>query len=202
LIGSYERGVVIDIGTGDGGFVYQSARQFPEKFFIGIDANPSVLVKLSEKIHRKPAQGGVGNARFVHAAAEELPSELNGVAGEVYVHFPWGSLLRAVATGDEVVLCNLRRICAPQARLKIFMSLDAARDRSEIERLGLPPISPVFLNTVLRPRYEQAGFEILETEMLSDVAWTELRTSWAKRLRDNKQRSLIYICARAVELKI
>jgi len=138
---------------------------------------------------------------FVQAAAEALPSELNGVAGEVYVHFPWGSLLRAVVTGDEVVLRNLRRICAPQARLKIFMSLDAARDRSEIERLGLPQMSPVFLNTVLRPRYEQAGFEILETEMLSDVAWTELRTSWAKRLRENEKRSLIYIGARAGELK-
>jgi len=91
----------------------------------------------------------VANALFVHAAAEALPSELNGVAGEVYVHFPWGSLLRAVATGDEVVLRHLRRICAPQARLKIFMSLDSARDRSEIERLGLPQISPAFLRTAL-----------------------------------------------------
>jgi len=160
------------------------------------------LIKLSEKIHRKPAQGGVANALFVHAAAEALPSELNGVAGEVYVHFPWGSLLRAVVAGDEAVLRNLRRICAPQARLKIFMSLDSARDRSEIERLGLPQISPVFLHTVLRPRYEQAGFEILAAERLSDAAGTELRTSWAKRLRENKQRSLIYIGARAVELKI
>jgi len=138
----------------------------------------------------------------VHAAVEALPSELNGVAGEVYVHFPWGSLLAAVATGEEAVLCNLRRICAPQARLKIFMSLDSERDRSEIERLGLPQMSPVFLKTVLRPRYEKAGFEILEAEMLSDFARPEIRTSWAKRLRDNKQRALIYICARAVELKI
>jgi 16S rRNA (adenine(1408)-N(1))-methyltransferase len=181
--------------------VYQSARQFPEKFFIGIDANSSALVKLSEKMHRKPAQGGVANALFVQAAAEELPAELNGVAGEVYVHFPWGSLLCAVATGDNLVLGNLRRICAPRARLKIFMSLDFERDRSEIERLGLPQISPEFLNTVLRSRYENAGFEILEAEMLSGVAWPEIRTSWAKRLRDNEQRSLIYIGARAGNLK-
>jgi 16S rRNA (adenine(1408)-N(1))-methyltransferase len=141
------------------------------------------------------------NALFVHAAAETLPSELNGVAGEVYVHFPWGSLLRAVAIGDEVVLRNLRRICAPQAQLKIFMSLDSERDRSEIERLGLPQISPAFLRQVLQPQYEQAGFEILEAGRLSGVAWTELRTSWAKRLRENEQRSLIYIGARAGELK-
>ena len=32
-------GVVVDIGTGDGNFVYQAARENPTKFFIGIDAN-------------------------------------------------------------------------------------------------------------------------------------------------------------------
>ena len=32
-------GVIIDIGTGDGRFVYQSARQNPNKFYIGIDPN-------------------------------------------------------------------------------------------------------------------------------------------------------------------
>ena len=32
-------GVIIDIGTGDGRFVYQSARRNPNKFYIGIDPN-------------------------------------------------------------------------------------------------------------------------------------------------------------------
>jgi len=199
LIASYCRGVVIDVGTGDGGFVRQSARQNPEKFYIGIDANPSALTKISEKIHRKAAKGGLANALFVHAAVEELPSELDHGANEVYVNFPWGSLLRAVAIGDESVLCNLRRICAPEARLKIFISLDHERDRSEMARLSLPRFSPEFLKTVLRPRYEAAGFEVLETNLLSDGDWPRLCTSWAKRLRDNKQRALIYICARAAE---
>ena len=37
---------------------------------------------------------------FIQAAVEDLPPELDGVADEVHVHFPWGSLLRAVATGE------------------------------------------------------------------------------------------------------
>ena len=108
-------GVVIDIGTGDGLFVYQSARLNPRKFYIGVDANPRPLEKISEKIHRRPQQCGVPNALFVQAAVESLPQELDGVADEVHVHFPWGSLLRAVAVGDGVVLRNLRRICATDA---------------------------------------------------------------------------------------
>lgn len=198
MIVAYRQGVVVDVGTGDGNFVYQSARQNGEKFYIGIEANPNALIKISEKIYRKPAKGGVTNAFFVQARVEDLPSELDGVADEIYVYFPWGSLLRAMITGDQIVLNSLRRICASQAPLKIFMSLDSERDRSEIERLGLPQISPEFLKTVLRPRYEQAGFEVLENDVLAEGEWPEFRTSWAKRLRDNKQRSLIYICARAV----
>ena len=106
-------GVIIDIGTGDGRFVYQSARRNPNKFFIGIDPNTPPLEKISEKIHRKPAKGGAPNVLFVQSSIEDLPAELDGVANEVHIHFPWGSLLRAVATGDKEALYNLRRICAP-----------------------------------------------------------------------------------------
>ena len=75
-----------------------------------------------------------------------LPSELNGVADEVHVHFPWGSLLRAVATGEIAVLRNLRRICAPGALLEVVIGLDPERDQSEIERLGLTPLSIEFID--------------------------------------------------------
>ena len=51
--------MIIDIGTGDGRFVYQSARRNPNKFYIGIDPNTRPLTKISEKIHRKPAKGGL-----------------------------------------------------------------------------------------------------------------------------------------------
>ncbi|MCA1626211.1 MAG: class I SAM-dependent methyltransferase [Acidobacteria bacterium] len=84
-------GIILDIGTGDGLFVYQSARRNPNKFFIGIDANPRPLEKVSEKIHRKPSKGGLSNVLFLQSSVEDLPSELDSVADEVHVHFPWGS---------------------------------------------------------------------------------------------------------------
>src|ERR1044071_8966443 len=80
-------GVIVDIGTGDGRFVYQSARQNPKKFYIGIDANPSQLEKISQKIHKKPHKGGLANAIFLQVSVEDLPSELDGVADEVHIHF-------------------------------------------------------------------------------------------------------------------
>ena len=193
-------GVVIDIGTGDGLFVYQCARDDPKKFYIGIDANPRPLAKVSEKIHRNPAKGGLPNVLFLQAAIEELPSELDGVADEVHVHFPWGSLLRIVASGDEPALRDLRRICSPEGLLEIVIGLDPERDRSEIERLGLKPLSIDYIDQELKPRYQAAGFEILERGLLGRSEWSLLRTSWAKRLRGGEGRTLIYIIARAASV--
>ena len=171
-------GVIIDIGTGDGRFVYQSARQNPNKFFIGIDPNVKPLEKISEKIHRKPAKGGAPNVLFVQSAVEDLPSELDGVADEVHVHFPWGSLLRAFATGDVEVLRNVRRICSAGALLEVVINDHVAEQLIE--------------------RYQSAGFEVLEHGSVPPARWSEFETTWARRLKQNENRSVVYLIARAV----
>ena len=182
-------GVIIDIGTGDGRFVYQSARRNPNKFYIGIDPNTRPLEKISEKIHRKPAKGGAPNVLFIQSAVEDLPEELDGVANEVHVHFPWGSLLRAVAAGDVEVMRNLRRVCAEGALLEVVIGIDPVRDKSELERLG---IKPEFIDDELVENYRAAGFEIVERVM--GTPSESVDTSWAKRL----QRPITFIVARAV----
>jgi 16S rRNA (adenine(1408)-N(1))-methyltransferase len=191
-------GIVIDIGTGDGRFVSQSARENPKKFFIGIDANPRALEKISEKIHRKPARGGLPNVLFLQAAVEDLPTELDGVADEIHVHFPWGSLLRGLALGEQQVLANLRRVCARDALLEVVIGVDAQRDQSELERLEISEIGFKNIGSVLVERYRQAGFEITESGESPPVLWSKLHSTWAKRLKENPNRSITYLVARAI----
>ncbi|HEU4710910.1 MAG TPA: class I SAM-dependent methyltransferase [Pyrinomonadaceae bacterium] len=179
LIGEFTPGgVIIDIGTGDGRFVYQSARQNPNKFYIGIDPNVKPLEKISEKVHRKPAKGGAPNVLFVQSAVEDLPAELDGVADEVHVHFPWGSLLRAFVTADVEVLRNVRRICSPGALLEVVIN-DHIADQ-------------------LIERYRSVGFEVLEHGSVPASQWSEFETTWARKLKQNERRSVVYLIARAV----
>jgi 16S rRNA (adenine(1408)-N(1))-methyltransferase len=140
------------------------------------------------------------NVLFLQSAVEDLPPELHGLASEIVVNFPWGSLLRVVGGGDIPGLSNLRRICTPGARLKLTVGLDVERDRTEIERMQLPTLSLEYVNSTLAPHYRAAGFEIVERRALSSSDWSELQTSWAKRLKSNARRSVIYILARAVEI--
>jgi 16S rRNA (adenine(1408)-N(1))-methyltransferase len=187
--------VVLDIGTGDGAFVYRSAREDPRRFYIGVDATPSALRKVSAVAHRKPDKGGAPNALFVQAAVEALPNELDGVADEVHIHFPWGSLLRAVLTGDEQALQGLCRVCAPGAWLEVVWALDSERDAAELARLGVSSGLP---DASVLERYEQGGFRVTERGQLDAPTWPHLKTSWAKRLQGGRQ--LSYLIARAAEL--
>jgi len=191
-------GVIVDIGTGDGRFVYRSAAANPHKFYIGIDANAALLEKISMKATRKPAKGGLPNVLFVQAAIENLPEELTAAADEIHIHFPWGSLLAAVARGDEQALASLRRIAAPECLLEIIIGIDEERDRAEIERLDLPPLSAEYLQKTLPAKYERAGFEVLESGALAPAEWSRLETSWARKLQSGSNRTVVYLVLQAV----
>lgn len=180
--------VVMDIGTGDGRFVSSRAASEPANFFIGIDANARPLEKLSMKLTRKPSKGGLPNALFVQAAAESLPTEFDGVASEIYVNFPWGSLLRAVTVGDPSVLSAFLRILTPDGVATITIGVDAVRDRNELERLGVPTLDLKYLNTTLADVYRGLGLEKLECYELAADEWPRLETSWARKLGGNEGR--------------
>ena len=189
-------GVVIDIGTGDGRFVSAAARANPNKFYIGIDANAKPLEKPSMKATRKPAKGGLPNVLFVQAAVEDLPDELNSSADEIHVHFPWGSLLKAVTTGDAAVLSALRRIAAPGCLLELVIGIDPERDRTELDRLGVPDLTPVVLHSFLIPKYIAAGFEFWEAGTLDADEWRQLETSWARKLQSGSGRRVTLLTFR------
>lgn len=190
-------GIVIDIGTGDGRFVSAAAKANPHKFFIGVDANVKPLEKPSMKATRKPAKGGLPNAMFVQAAVEDLPEEFDGIADEIHIHFPWGSLLKAVATGDMTVIASLRRITAPGGLLEIIIGLDADRDRAELERLEVPDLTPVVVHSYLVPKYLAAGFKLLDARQVPSEEWSRFKTTWAQKLRSGTGRTVHHLLFRA-----
>jgi len=190
-------GVVIDIGTGDGRFVSTAARANPNKFYIGVDANTKPLEKPSMRATRNPKKGGLPNVMFVQAAIEDLPEELSQAADEIHIHFPWGSLLKAVATGDGEVLRSLRRIAAPECLLEIVIGIDPVRDKAEIQRLDIPELTPIVLHSYLIPKYLGAGFELIDHGRLDSSQWSKLETSWARKLQSNQDRRVIYLSFRA-----
>jgi 16S rRNA (adenine(1408)-N(1))-methyltransferase len=189
--------VLVDIGTGDGLFIYHQAKQNPGKLCIGIDLNSRALEKISTKIYRNFGKGGAPNALYLQASAENLPEELTGVATEVHVLFPWGSLLAGIVNGAPQVLENIKKICAPYANLRIMMALESRTDQSEIERLALPEVTKEFVESFFVPHYKAVGFHKIQTRWIPFSEFSTLPTTWARRLQHNKDRSVLLLTATA-----
>ncbi len=180
----------MDIGTGDGRFVSAAARTNPTKFYIGVDASVKPLEKPSMRATRKAKKGGLPNAMFVQAAVEDLPDEFSGVADEIHIHFPWGSLLKAIATADANVLASLRRIAAAECLLEVVVGINPERDKTELQRLDIPELTPVFLHSYLFPKCAASGFELRDHRRLSPAERSKLETSWARRLQSGTDRTV------------
>jgi 16S rRNA (adenine(1408)-N(1))-methyltransferase len=164
---------VVDLGTGDGRFVLHHAGQDPAALVIGIDADAASMVEGS----RKAARGNLPNALFLVAAVEDLPHELDGLADDVRVHFPWASLLRGIVTVDEAIMEPIVRLCAPGASVTVLLSVV---ERDHI----VAPLDPEALSA----GFSCLGLRPVEVREASSTEIAASRSSWAKRLRAGLRR--------------
>lgn len=192
-------GVHVDIGAGDGGYAYRSARSDPRRFVIAIDANADAMAERSRRAAAKPARGGAANVIFVRANIEALPAELDGLATRVTVLFPWGSLLRAVAGPVPTALAGLRRLARDGASLGIVLALSVPRERPSFERAGLPEIDERHLRSDLTRAYAESGLDVTVHELARD-ALDGYSTTWGKRLVFDPSRRFFAITGTATRL--
>jgi 16S rRNA (adenine(1408)-N(1))-methyltransferase len=161
--------VVVDLGAGDGRFAYRLARAHPDWLCIAVDACAAGMRELSWRAERKPTRGGAPNLVFVRASIESLPQALTGIADQVTINYPWGSLLRAVLEPDPAALGGIVRLGRPGAELRIHVN-ESALAAAEVADARLPPR--------LRQAYATAGVRLTFLgRVLADG-----HTSWGNRL--------------------
>lgn len=132
------------------------------------------------------------NLLYVHASAEALPEELNGLASQVTILLPWGSLLKAAAGQDIAMLKNISKLCRTHAKLRVILGYQASAEQKLVDELGLPVLTPDYLDTVLKNAYLEAGFSI-KWRILQKDALKSLETTWAKKLAYGKERQFVEI---------
>src|SRR6266487_3198668 len=137
LIAPYA-GVSIDLGTGDGRFAYRYAAAHPDRFVVGVDPVAEAMAERSARARRKPDRGGVQNVLYAVASIERMPSELEGIATEILVNLPWGSLMRGIILGNDVELDGIAGIARPGAALHIVLNTRIFDDPVPLEARDLP----------------------------------------------------------------
>ncbi|HEX6271074.1 MAG TPA: class I SAM-dependent methyltransferase, partial [Anaerolineales bacterium] len=115
-LAGYEH-ILLDLGTGDGRFVRCMAEEHKKGFFIGLDA-------CRENLHQH-SRAKLPNMLFVIANAQALPLELNGLASQIMINFPWGSLLECLLNDHDAVLGRLASIARPFAEIDLHLNGEA-----------------------------------------------------------------------------
>ena len=151
------------------------ARAEPDDLVIGIDASAAAMADASRRAARSVARGGLPNALFVVAAAERPPAELRGLADELTILFPWGSLLGGALATNEAA-ARIAALLSPSACLTAFVSI-TPRDGLAVQPLDEPGTAEQ-----LERRWAAHG---LRLESLCPATADEVRatgSSWARRL--------------------
>ena len=158
------------------------ARAEPCAFVIGIDATAAAMAEVSRRAAGPAGRGGVPNALFVVAAAERPPIELLGIADEVTINFPWGSLLRGALACDDAAAGGIAALLKPGACLSALVSV-TARDALELPALDGPGAT-----AELAGRWAIHGLRLDSLCPATEADVAAIRSSWARRLAVGRAR--------------
>jgi 16S rRNA (adenine(1408)-N(1))-methyltransferase len=154
---------------------------------IGIDPNAAGMRDASRLAARRPEKGGLPNAVFVLAAAQNLPAELGGRIDELQIAFPWGSLLRGVACAEPWLVDAVHRVLRSRAEVRILLSVT---DRDST--LGLPVLDARSV-AALAATYRALGFAPIEARAATSGDVRESGSGWARRLDVPRRRPAWYL---------
>ena len=184
---------IIDLGCGTGKQTYKMAYSNPKNFYVGIDSNFENLKRISRKITKKPEKGGLDNVIFVHANTDELPNELNSIADEVQINFPWGSLLEGIILGSTSTIKNIKKITKENGYLKITLTYNEKYDDSFKIKKNLPNLTQNYLNNNLKPLVSKHGIEFKNIRKLNYEEKNKTTSPWGKKILSNRNREVYYI---------
>jgi 16S rRNA (adenine(1408)-N(1))-methyltransferase len=170
--------ILIDLGTGDGRYVHAIAAARPGWFVIGVDACRENLRQVSRRTLR--------NVLFAIANARALPPELDGVATEITINFPWGSLLTGLLQREPVLLAGLRTLARPGAVLHVRLNSEA------VARTGWDLMAGA---EVVRRGLRNSGWKVARPSLLDGTALRWLPSTWAKRLAYGRDPRALYLHA-------
>lgn len=168
--------VHIDIGTGDGRFVRHLAQGRRDCFVIGLDA---CRENLREAARRAPA-----NALFIISSAQALPPALHGLAAQLSINFPWGSLMQSLLDDDPALLDGLAAVAQPGAELEVRLNAGALAEAGWPLETGAERVRSVLA---------ASGFAMRPPAAVTARELKACPTTWAKRLAFGRDPRAVYL---------
>jgi len=112
---------------------------------------------------------------------ERPPAELIGIADELTITFPWGSLLAGAVAIDPAAASGVASLTANGGRVWILVSI------VDEDQLGMAPLDPGDA-AALAERWARHGLRLDAFRPATQSEIDASRSSWARRLAAGKRR--------------
>lgn len=188
LCSKFEK-VVVDLGTGDGRYVFKSAQKNTGNLYVGIDPSQKQLAIYSKKAVKNKLE----NTLFVVGSIEVYPEELSGVANKVLIILPWGTLLQSIVNLDGQALENIGSTIKNGGQLEIIFGYSQDAEPTEVERLGLNKLDINYIYSTMIPKFTMLGYKIDCVEKLTKKQLDQFETTWSKKLRFGQDRPIFHL---------
>jgi len=188
LIKDYEK-VAVDVGTGDGRYVFKNALNNPGTFYIGIEPSRKQIEIYSKKTIRAKTP----NVLFILSSLEGIQDELDNIATEITINLPWGTLLQVIAKPEQTQIQTLAKILKSDGILEIIFGYTQETEPSEVTRLGLGTLDLTFIRNNVVPVFETEGLSLSEARLVQKDELKNFESTWSKKLSFGKDRPVFYL---------
>jgi len=187
----------LDIGAGDGDFIYRLALENPGMLCVGIEPAWRNMSAVSSRALRKAGRGGAANVLFVQGSIETPPPELEGRAARIFINFPWSGLLRGLILPDTRTLRSLRSLGERNSSIEMYLNYSVLEGEGLQGALSLPAVDQRYIEETLSPAYQACGFRLEKFTVFSGPP--PVRTSWGNHLTLGSRRETLYLELRGLK---
>lgn len=182
----YDR-FIIDLGTGQGAFVYYNALENNKCFYVGLDSCGNSMKKYAIKQYKNR----VNNLIYVIMNAQKIDDIFKNRFSEIYINLPWGTLLEGIFKEELGIVNSISSLALSGCKINICFSYDDRFEKCEIERRGLPKLNTEYFEKIFKPIYEKYNIDIKSIDVLKGVL--NFRSKWMHVLSESKDREFYLI---------
>lgn len=178
---------IVDLGTGQGSFVYYNALENRDYFYIGLDSCGDSMKKYSVKQYKNK----VSNLMYVVMNVQKIDDILKNRFSEIYINLPWGTLLEGIFKEELGIINSISSLSLKGCRINMCFSYNDKFEKCEIEKRGLPNLNNEYFEEIFKPMYEKYDINIKTIDFSRGNL--NFRSKWMHILTESKNREFYLI---------
>jgi len=180
--------IILDIGTGDGRYVYKNALNNSQYLYIGIDPAKN-LKEFQREINRKRLK----NAILINSSIENFSLDRAELFDEIQIILPWGNLLKYCVSVDLDFFIKISKWLKKEGTINIIFGFNEEYEEKITKRLNLKDLNENEISFLKSNLEKLPNLKLINFEVLTPKNLINFETTWSKKLNFGANRKYFYI---------